>query len=43
MHRKRVGEVSRGIIGECHNVELVEKNGTMPRRRWHEKGDAEHS
>ena len=30
--RKRSSEVSRGIIGGRHSVDLVEKNGTMPRK-----------
>ena len=37
LHWKRVDEVSRGITGGCQSVDLVEKNGTMPRKKWHAK------
>ena len=33
-HGERVGEVSEGSVGVRHNVELVERNGSVPRSRW---------
>ena len=43
MHRTRVGEVSCRIIGGRHSVDLVEKKGTMPRKREYAKDpESEH-